>query len=274
MRNSYRMKENSRDRQEINSWEQLVLNRACKIRKCRCNPMVAAPLALQAVSSMVASAVKILRDLVTIKRTSLMLHMTPTLKLRATQVQLHTSTTTVPNQSLNKKKRKSPRKAKRIRKKRRASLHQTLTQIQVKRVIQMNLKVLKRKRLQKRNQRRRKRRLGQLKLLKQQDKLAAFKLPKALVLCKFRNQHLKQNHRAVISWIFSRQPLQLLSNLKQTNQQVDLLSCNNSRLINSHNHRHNKATCSVSQSTTNSRISVSNLTWLSNKIQAITCLEV
>ena len=273
MRNSYRMKENSRDRQEINSWEQLVLNRACKIRKCRCNPMVAAPLALQAVSSMVASAVKILRDLVTIKRTSLMLHMTPTLKLRATQVQLHTSTTTVPNQNPNKRKRKSQRRVRRIRKRRRANPRQTLIQTQVKRVIPMNLKAQK-KRLQKRNQRRKKRRLGQLKLLKQQDKLVVFKLPKALVLCKFRNQHLKQNHRTVISWIFSRQPLQLLSNLKQTNQQVDLLSCNNSSPINSHNHRHNKATCSVSQSTINSRISVSNLTWLSNKIQAITCLVV
>ena len=159
MLNSYRMKENSQDRQGISSWEQLALNRACRIRKFRCNLMVAAQLVHQAVSSMVASAVKILQDLATIKRTNSMLHTIHTLKHRATRVWLHTNTTTVPNQSPNKKKRKSPRKARRIRKRRRANPHQTLIQIQVKRVIQMNLRALKRKRLQKRNQRRRKRRL-------------------------------------------------------------------------------------------------------------------
>ena len=160
MLNSYRMKENSRDRQETSSWEQLVLNRACKIRKFQCNLMVAAQLVLQAVSSMVDSAVKILQDLATTKRTSSMLHTILILKHRVTQVWLHISTTIVQNQSPNKKRRKSPRKARRIRKRRRVNLHQTLIQTQVRIVILMNLKVPKRKRLQKRNQRRRKRRLG------------------------------------------------------------------------------------------------------------------
>ena len=236
--------------------------------------MVAALLVLQAVSSTVASVVKILQDLVTIKRTSSMLRTILTLKHRATQVWLHTSITTVPNQNPNKRKRKNPRKARRIRKRRRANLHPTLIQTQVKKVNLTNLKVLKRRRLQKRNQRKRKRKLGYLMLQKQQGKSAAFKLLMALVLFKFRNQHPKRNHKVVISWIFSLLPQQLFSNLKETNQQADSPSCNNSSLINSHLHRDNQATCSVSLSTISSRISVNNLTWLNNKIQAATCLEV
>ena len=102
---------------------------------------------------------KILQDLATIKRTSSMLHTILTLKHRATQVWLHISTTTVPNQSPNKKKRKSPRRARKIRKRRRVNLHQTPIQTQVRRVTLMDQIVLRRKRLQKRNQRRRKRRL-------------------------------------------------------------------------------------------------------------------
>ena len=160
MLNSYKMKENLHDRQEISSWGQLVLNRACKVLKFPCNLLVVAQLVLQAVSNMVALVVKILQDLATIKRTSSMLHTILTLKHRATQVWLHTSTTTVPNQSPNKKKRKNLRRARRIRKRKRVNLHQTLIQTQARRVSLMNLKVLKRKRLQKRNQRKRKRRLG------------------------------------------------------------------------------------------------------------------
>ena len=111
-------------------------------------------------------------------------------------------------------------------------------------------------------------------LLKQQGRLVAFKSLKALVLCKFRNQHPRQNHKVVISWIFSRLPQQLFSNPKETSLQADLPSCNNSSLINCHKHRDNQATCSVYLSTISSRISVNNLIWLSNKIQAVTCLEV
>lgn len=111
-------------------------------------------------------------------------------------------------------------------------------------------------------------------LLKQQGKSVAFKSLKAPVLCKFRNQHLKQNHRVAISWIFSLLPQQPFNNPKETSLQADSPSCNNSSQINSHNHKDNQATCSVSQSTISNRISVNNLTCLSSKIQAVICLEV
>ena len=96
----------------------------------------------------------------------------------------------------------------------------------------------------------------------------------ALVLFKFRNQHPRQNLKEVISWIFSRPPQQLFNKPKETSLRADSRSCNNSSLINSHNHKDNQATCLASLSTISSRISVNNLTWLNNKIQAATCLEV
>merc|ERR1712014_232317 len=83
-----KMKENSQDRQEISSWEQLDLNRACQEVKCRVNLIwaVVAQLDLLAANSMEVLEVKILQDLDIIKKINIMHHTTHIQKLKAIQV--------------------------------------------------------------------------------------------------------------------------------------------------------------------------------------------